>query len=478
MPLKIYNSLTRKKEDFVPLNPPEVKMYVCGPTVYDEPHIGHLRSAYVFEMIRNYLSYSNYQVHFVRNVTDVDDKIIEKARGEKYADLKEGAAQVSQKYENLYDEALGRFGLRRPDAEPHATENIPDMINLIQRLIDKGYAYQASKTADVYFNVRKFSNYGRLSNQKIEEMLAENTPTPSSEKRDPHDFALWKSAKPDEPSWESPWGKGRPGWHIECSAMSMSFLRTTTLDIHGGGQDLIFPHHENEVAQSEAVTEKLFSKYWIHHGLVTAQGQKMSKSLKNYMTLNEACKLAGTFGEDVLKIAFLTTHYSQPVDINDEILAQSRAIYSRFRNLFDAAWQIAQADESLPDKVDLRNFQGLFCAAMDDNFNVPQAIKIMNELAEWAWKSNKEASLVSSAKQIREWFDKIFGVYREYDVHKQIEQNYKPEEKLDFEADFQARKIARGKQNFELADKIRKKWEARGFEFLDFPKGTIWRRKI
>ncbi|MGE5197313.1 MAG: cysteine--tRNA ligase, partial [Deltaproteobacteria bacterium] len=308
MSIFIYNSLTRKKEPFQPIDPPQITMYVCGPTVYDEPHIGHARSAYIFDVVRKYLQYRGYKVSFVRNVTDVDDKIIDKARREfKDAPLKEAVKKVAQKYLEAYHDALRQLGIAASEPEviePKASEYIGRMAQFIKILVENGTAYQAG--ADVYFDITKAKGYGKLSHQSLDNMEAGARVLPTENKKDPLDFALWKSAKEDEPSWESPFGRGRPGWHIECSVMS-SHILGDEFDIHGGGLDLIFPHHENEIAQSEAAGKK-FAKVWMHHGLLTINGQKMAKSLGNFITIKDfICKYTDA---DILKLFFMSTHYA------------------------------------------------------------------------------------------------------------------------------------------------------------------------
>ncbi len=288
--ITLYNTLTRKKEEFRPMEDGKVKMYVCGPTVYDVPHIGHARSAYVFEVIRKYFEYAGFDVVFVRNVTDIDDKIIKKASdelretGEDASSdiLREKVREVAVRYLDVYHSAMDMLGIRPPVVEPKATESIPQMIAFIETLIQKGYAYASGK--DVYFSVDKFTEYGKLSKQDKEQMMHGVRIGVEEKKRHPLDFALWKEAKPYEPCWESPWGEGRPGWHIECSVMSTGILGEQ-FDIHGGGLDLIFPHHENEIAQAEAATGKTFANYWIHNGLLSVNGEKMSKSLGNYIII-------------------------------------------------------------------------------------------------------------------------------------------------------------------------------------------------
>ena len=333
MTLRIFNSLSQQKEEFLPLEPGTVKMYVCGPTVYDDPHLGHLRSAYVFETMRRYLQspICGYKVSFVRNVTDVDDKIIEKARERGAPDLSQAVSEVSGAYFDRYKRDLRRLGISEPTHEPKATEHIGQMLHLIDRLLKKGMAYESE--GDVYYDVRRFGGYGKLSHQNQKAMLENVRVDKNEKKRDPLDFALWKRAKDGEPSWPGPWGAGRPGWHIECSAMSMQYLGET-FDIHGGGRDLIFPHHENEVAQSEGATLKPFARFWVHHGLITVAGQKMSKSLKNFITLDAVLKEDPRFGGEILKLTFLGTHYSAPLDYSSERVSMDRAVWKKFFTFF------------------------------------------------------------------------------------------------------------------------------------------------
>jgi len=326
----IFNSLTKKKEELTPQEDKTLRMYCCGVTVYDQCHIGHARSLYVFDVIRRYLTYRGYDVHFVRNITDVDDKIIAKAqeRGRTFEDV------VRENIEAYYRD-LKDLGIDRADVEPRATENIPGMIEDIRGLIQKGFAYEAG--GDVYYDVRKFKEYGRLSGQSIDKMEEAVRIEPDAKKKDPLDFALWKKSKEGEPFWESPWGRGRPGWHIECSCMSLKHLQCKTLDIHAGGRDLIFPHHENEIAQAEPVTGKPFARYWIHHGLLTIQGQKMAKSLGNFITVQEALQ---KYSADELKMFFLSSHYASPVDFTDGKLLEARKALNRFDILFWKAYQL------------------------------------------------------------------------------------------------------------------------------------------
>ncbi|MDO9572576.1 MAG: cysteine--tRNA ligase [Candidatus Omnitrophota bacterium] len=417
MPIFIYNSLTRKKEELIPIKPQEIKMYVCGPTVYDEAHIGHARSAYIFDVIRRYLIYREYKVKFVRNVTDVDDKIIDKAQKEfKNEDLNLAAKKVSTKYLELYHEDMLSLGILEPDVEPLATEYVakenPLIQKFIEQLIKNGYAYVSEN--DVYFDIRKAKDYGKLSNQAIEKMEAGARIARGEKKKDPLDFALWKSAKAGEPAWDSPWGKGRPGWHIECSVMSSDILGDE-FDIHGGGIDLIFPHHENEIAQSEGAGKK-FARYWIHHGLLTINGQKMSKSLGNFITVKgfmDKYKDA-----DLLKLAFLSTHYLHPVDFTEEKIDEARKQKKGFDEFFYKVnnWGLLEKGKGIGfSKVDKTKIDTVclkFKDAMDDDFNTPQALACLFELVDIGSQfvsADKEKAFNYVNNKIKEFFN-ILGI--------------------------------------------------------------------
>ncbi len=462
MPLRIYNSLTKQKEEFKPLNPPEVRMYVCGPTVYDEPHIGHLRSAYVFDVMRRYLEYSSYKVKFVRNVTDVDDKIIEKARSESLnaSDLVTSTKLVSEKYLNLYHEDLKKLGILEPTVEPRAMTHIPQMIALIKTLIEKGAAYPQG--GDVYYNVNNFSDYGKLSKQKIESMLEGVRNEPNENKKSPLDFALWKKSKEGEPAWDSPWGKGRPGWHIECSAMSREHLGET-LDIHGGGRDLIFPHHENEIAQSEASTGKKFANTWIHHGLITVNEQKMSKSLKNFITLKQVAEKSSN-GIEELKLLFLGTHYSAPLDYSSEKMEMVKAIRSRFA-LFLQKAESCNAKSS--SNSTLRKFDTNFDEAMNDDFNTPLAIAVMHELVDYAYAEN-QPSVFASAADLFITKATLLGLSFASTVDETL--------KVFIEGQIKKREEAKKNKDFKLADEIRKDLLVKyKVSLMDSPSGkTSW----
>ena len=476
MPIFIYNSLTRKKEEFIPLKPPKVNIYTCGVTVYDECHIGHARSLYIFDVIRRYLEYRNFEVNFVRNITDIDDKIINRAQ-----ELKIDWRKLVEKYINSYYkdlELLGiRLGILDGKEEPRATKNVSDMIKYIEGLIDKGYAYITD--SGVYFSVRKFKDYGKLSGQSIDQMLTGVRKEPDETKEDPLDFALWKVSKPDEPSWPSPCGQGRPGWHIECSVMSQKFLKTDTLDIHAGGRDLIFPHHENEIAQAEALTDKPFAKYWIHHGLLTINGQKMAKSLGNFVTIKDFInkyKYA-----DILKLFFLSAHYSHPIDYNEEKMNEAKSSYDRFRILFQKIdREFGSRDtKNLPTGMLVKNmkfFREEFEKAMDDDFNTPQALSVL-------FKMVNECNKILDNKEDERRFMLRHAMENVIELGNILGLSFKdiPEEKSDMWVTIAIaqREQLRKEKRYAEADDIRKMLEEKGVILEDTKDGkTTWRRKL
>jgi len=372
---RVFNTLTRGKEDLAPLHAGLVRMYVCGVTVYDLSHIGHGRSAIVFDVMRRYLKHRGHAVKFIKNFTDIDDKIIRKANQEGVS-----AQEISERYIEEYRTDMASLGVAPADIEPKATEHVPQMIALIERLIAKGVAYPVE--GDVYFEVRRFPGYGKLSGKNLEELQAGARVEVDERKRDPMDFALWKATKPGEPSWKSPWGQGRPGWHIECSAMAMQYLGEV-LDVHGGGEDLIFPHHENEIAQSEAATGKPFARYWLHNGFVNLAAEKMSKSLGNTLTIKD---LVRRHDPEALRLYLLGTHYRHPLEFGDERIVEAGRALARLQSLKDEADRIASRgtpapgpDHGLFDEVAAHRAR--FEAAMDDDFNTPQALGVLFDLA-------------------------------------------------------------------------------------------------
>jgi cysteinyl-tRNA synthetase len=468
MPIFIHNSLTRKKEELIPLKPEEIKMYVCGPTVYDQPHIGHARSAYVFDVIRRYLTYRGFQVKFVRNVTDVDDKIIDKAQKEfSGEDLNIAVGKVSSKYLDLYHEDMKSLGILDPDFEPKATEYVTNnkMQEFIQLLIDRGYAYVSE--GDVYFDIKKAKEYGKLSNQALEKMEAGARIALGEKKKDSLDFALWKSVKPQEPAWDSPWGRGRPGWHIECSVMSSDILGDA-FDIHGGGLDLIFPHHENEIAQSEGAGKK-FAKYWIHHGLLTINGQKMSKSLGNFITVKDF--LDKYKNADLLKLLFLSTHYLHPVDYTDEKIQEAKQSLERILILRDKLGNFSTKKPAGTPPLELEDARGRFIKALNDDFNTPQALAVVFDLVNIANKNIADQNFIAHSGLILQELMNIFGI----DLSKETGAK-------DLQANvtilINQRNDARKRKDFKKSDEIRRELEGMGIILEDTKENTTWRRKL
>ena len=372
MPIQVYNTLTRKKEIFKTLQPGKVLMYVCGPTVYAKAHVGHAMSALVFDIIRRYLEHAGYAVRHVMNYTDVDDKIIQRANA-----LKVNPYQLSQGYIDEFNAHLKQLNIEQATVTPRATEEMPNILHLVKELVDKGYAYP--KEGDVYFRVRQLKEYGKLSGRKLDDMQAGARIDVDERKEDPMDFALWKSAKPGEPAWDSPWGKGRPGWHIECSAMSMNHLGDQ-IDIHGGGNDLIFPHHENEIAQSEAATGKPFARYWIHNGMMQFSGEKMSKSLGNLVTIEE---FLSDHSADALRMMVLNSGYHNPLTFNDEVIGQAESALERLRSALKPALPgtkgIGAASVS-KFQGEIETAKNDFETFMQDDFNTSGALSAMFNL--------------------------------------------------------------------------------------------------
>lgn len=463
--IQIYNSLTKKKEEFVPLKDKVVNMYTCGVTVYDLCHIGHARSLYVFDVIRRYLKFRGYDVRFVRNITDVDDKIINKA-----LETKRDSKEVSEEQIKLYYEDMSALGIHPGDVEPKATENIPEMIAHIQGLIDKKHAYEID--GDVYFDVRSFADYGKLSGQSIDKMKEAVRIEKGSKKKDPLDFALWKASKPGDPTWDSPWGPGRPGWHIECSCMSMKHLKTETLDIHAGGRDLIFPHHENEVAQSEALTDKPFAKYWIHHGLLTINGQKMSKSLGNFITIKQAL---AKYTVDEIKMFFLFSHYTSAIDFTESKMVDARKALEKFDVLFYRASALIEGKDLEGVQAGfITKYKNEFLAAMDDDFNTPRALAALFDLIHDTNTYIDQNSDDSSYLGV---------IYHAVDVLENLGRNlfglFLKEKTKDLTSELKVlldeRVAARRDKNFKRADELRDLLKSKGVVVEDGKNGQTWR---
>ncbi len=467
MAIEIFNTLTGKKELFKPIRKNAVGMYVCGPTVYDSPHVGHLRSAYVFDFIRRYFLYSGYRVKFVKNITDIDDKIIDKARKDnKNQDLKKEVKDVANKYLDEYRKAMEEFGILAPDIEPKATRHIAKMLKVIRALIRKGFAYESD--GSVYFKVREFKNYGGLSGQSIEKLKSGARVELNEKKNDPLDFALWKKALENEPSWKTPWGLGRPGWHIECSVMSMNYLGKT-FDIHGGGKDLIFPHHENEIVQAEAFTGRRFANCWMHNGILTINGEKMSKSLGNFISVSE---ILSRYHPEVLKFFFLSAHYSHPLDFTYERMEEAKRARDKFYILFD------KTDQDLKKKravisPELDNFRKQFSESMDDDFNTPKALAVLFELVNFANRHPKDKDIYSGAVRLILDLGKVLGIFERKDKDIKI----KLPEGLDsakISTLIDKRNEFRKNKDFVQADKIRNELEGLGVTLEDEAGKTKW----
>jgi len=456
MAIKFYNTLTKRIEEFIPLEPDKVKIYMCGPTVYDYFHIGNARSFVMIDIIRRYFIYKGFEVKFVMNLTDIDDKIINKA-------LSEGvtAQEIATKYSQAFFEDIKKLKIKPADVYPKATENIPYIIELIQKLLDKGYAYQAD--GDVYYDVTKFSDYGKLSGKNLEELISGARVDVNEQKKNPADFALWKAAKPGEPFWESPWGRGRPGWHIECSVMSMKNLGET-FDIHAGGNDLIFPHHENEIAQSEAATGKPFARYWIHFGFLNIDNQKMSKSLGNFFTAREILE---KHSAEALRLLYAQTIYSAPLNFSLELLSNAESAVKRIEN----AWHNVQTAQlvDVQEDFDITRFYQEFEEAMDDNFNSPEAIAVIfdfvKEVNSFISKhnalsnSNKEKILAVFKNLAQDIFG-IIDLSKEQKIDNQLVDNL-------MKIIIEIRNQLRLEKRFDLSDKIRDELKKLGIELED-----------
>lgn len=455
--LKIYNTLARDKQIFTPIVAGKVSMYVCGMTVYDYCHLGHARVMVVFDMVSRWLRATGYQVTYVRNITDIDDKIIKRA-----SENNESIAQLTERFIDAMNEDAAKLGVMRPDIEPKATAFVDNMLNMIQALVDKGFAY-AAENGDVFYAVNKFDGYGKLSGKSLEDLRAGERVEVDSFKRDPMDFVLWKSAKPGEPSWDSPWGKGRPGWHIECSAMSAHHLGQH-FDIHGGGQDLEFPHHENEIAQSEAAHSHdgqpcQMVNYWMHNGFVRVDDEKMSKSLGNFFTIRTVLE---KYDAEVVRFFILRAHYRSPLNYSDQHLDDAKSALTRlYTALRGASVEMTEPDWQHPQAA-------RFKAAMDDDFNTPEAIAVLFDLANEANKT-KQPQTQALLKNLAA----ILGLLqRDPDEFLQGEVS----ESLDIEGLIQARLEAKKNKNFAEADAIRKQLADAGVILEDTPQGTTWRR--
>ncbi|MEG1311032.1 MAG: cysteine--tRNA ligase [Romboutsia sp.] len=464
--MKLYNTLTRKKEEFVPLEKGKVKMYVCGPTVYNYIHIGNARPFIIFDTLRRYLEYRGYDVNFVQNFTDVDDKIIKRGNEEQISPKK-----VADKYIAEYFVDADGLGIKRANVHPRVTDNIQEIIDFVKDLEDKGYAYEVN--GDVYFDTKKFEGYGKLSKQNQDDLEAGSRIEVNSQKRHPMDFVLWKSKKQGEPGWNSPWGEGRPGWHIECSVMSNRYLGET-IDIHAGGQDLAFPHHENEIAQSEARSGKTFSNYWVHNGYININNEKMSKSKGNFFTVRD---IANSYDLEIVRFFMLSAHYRNPVNFSDEMLAQSKTGLERLYNakeklefIISNLLESSIKEEEKKIVTELEEFRAKFINSMEDDINTADAISVIFELSRFINTNINENSSL-------EFATKCLGEFNELTTVLNIV-NKKNDDILDEEIENLIKKRVDAKKNkeFKLADDIRQQLLDKGIILEDTRQGTKWKR--
>ncbi len=469
MTLRVYNTMTRKKEPFETLEPGVVKMYVCGPTVYDKAHVGHAMSVLVFDMVRRYLEHKGYRVRHVMNYTDVDDKIIRRAR-----ERGEEPLALAERYMREFDRHLEELGVLQPEVKPRVSQEIDWIIKMVKGLEEKGYAYAAD--GDVYFRVTKDEDYGKLSGRKLDEMMAGARVEVDERKEHPMDFALWKAAKPGEPSWESPWGRGRPGWHIECSAMNLHHLGEQ-LDIHGGGADLIFPHHENEIAQSESYTGKPYVRYWMHNGMLQMGGEKMSKSLGNLVTIED---FLAEHEADVLRMMVLSSHYRSPLTFTDETIAQAEKALERLRggmrpahaNAPGAPEEVLSALDEQTEKTRIG-----FETAMDDDFNSAAALGHLFDLVRVINAARDAGATAAQLQPAQQALRDLAGVLG-LDLTKQPPQKQGHAEAAPFiDLLVEIRTDLRVAKQWALADKIRDRLAELGVQLEDTPGGTLWRWK-
>ena len=470
MVLRVFNTLGRRKEEFIPLNPSEVRMYVCGPTVYDYIHIGNARAFVVADVVRRYLRYKGFKVRYVSNITDIDDKMINRAK-----EMGISIQELGEIYSNAYFEDIDKLNIERPDVTPRATQHIPEMIEAIETLIKKGYAYVVD--GDVYFDISRFEEYGKLSGNRAEALEMGARIEVNPKKRNPADFALWKAWKPGEPGWHSPWGKGRPGWHIECSTMAQKYLGET-IDIHMGGKDLIFPHHENEIAQAEAITGKTFVRYWLHNEWLTVGGEKMSKSLGNFITVRDALKMCSP---EVLRFFLISAHYRSPLDFNEEALKNAERRLERLINAVERLHDLPEReDETAEDRrllLEIENGKRKFEEAMDDDFNTPLAISALIGMAKainsYADVNEKiEGRIKRRILKIFTDLLEVLGVRWEAEMEVSYG-NRLLKDLISILID--VRDELRKRRDWKIADRIRDRLRSIGIILEDTPKGTKWR---
>lgn len=462
--MKFYNTLTKKKQEFIPVEEGKVKIYACGPTVYNYIHVGNSRPICVFDVLRRYFEYIGYDVTFVQNFTDIDDKIIKKAIEENSDFL-----SVSKKYIEEYKKDAKGLNIREASYHPKATENINEIIQIIENLISKGHAY-ALENGDVYFSTRSFKEYGKLSGQTIDDLQSGARIKVDESKKDPLDFALWKSAKPGEPYWESPWGKGRPGWHIECSAMARKYLGKT-IDIHCGGQDLIFPHHENEIAQSECCNGVEFSHYWLHNGYINVNSQKMSKSLGNFFTVRE---IAEKYGYEPIRYLMISSHYRSPINFSEEIILQCKSALERLYNFREnLKFAIKNASNSGKNlEFNINNYKNRFIEAMNDDLNTADALGVIFE-----YVRDVNMNVLAKGDCGVEFLNKILELFNELTnvlgiLYGGVDDSEKTISEDEINALIEERNIARKEKNWKRADEIRDELKSKNVIIEDTPQGT------
>ncbi|MTK12086.1 MAG: cysteine--tRNA ligase [Clostridiaceae bacterium] len=464
--MKVFNTMTRRKEEFIPLTEGEVKMYVCGPTVYNFFHIGNARTFVVFDTVRRYFEYRGYKVRFIQNFTDIDDKMIKRANEENIT-----VKELGDRFIKEYYQDADNLNIERATVNPRATEYIGEIISFVKDLVDKGYAYETN--GDVYFNTKKFNDYGKLSGQNLEELQAGARIDIDERKKDPMDFAIWKSQKPGEPAWESPWGMGRPGWHIECSCMAHKLLGET-IDIHAGGSDLAFPHHENEIAQSEARTGKSFAKYWMHSAFVNVNNQKMSKSLNNFFTAREILE---KYEPDVIRLFMLSGHYRTQINFSVELLESTKSALDRLynaisilENLLDEVKIEQLTDDERQYIKDLASYKEKYIEKMDDDFNTADAISTIFDLVR---DINTNLGVDSSKELVNYSLNLIRELGSPLGI---LQKSTKGSLEEEIEKLIEERQQARKNKDWALSDKIRDDLKARGIVLEDTPQGVRWKK--
>ncbi|MDP8201208.1 MAG: cysteine--tRNA ligase [Candidatus Tenebribacter burtonii] len=460
--MKIYNTLTNKKEEFIPIETNKVRMYVCGPTVYNYFHIGNARPLIFFDVVKNFFEYIGNKVTFVRNITDIDDKLINRSIEEKIP-----VSQIAEKYTKAFFDDCNALEINPADHHPKATEYINDMIKLIKELVEKKFAYEVN--GDVYFSVSKFTGYGKLSGKKLEDLQAGARVEANKQKKHPADFTLWKRAKQGEPKWASPWGKGRPGWHTECVVMSRKLLGGT-FDIHGGGIDLIFPHHENEIAQAEASKNQKLANYWMHNGYLNIEGEKMSKSLNNFFTARDILK---KYDAEAIRFFFLSKHYRNPIDFNENIIKESSQAVKNFYNCLKSVDYLSFKDEKLNDPDNERKAnRDLFLQFMNNDFNTAQVIALLFEIASVVKNNDEPLYRKKIYSHLLVEFGNVLGFFQ--DLDNKLSNDLSDISGELIELIINIRNLLKKEKNWEIADAIRKDLKEIGIILKDTPKGTNW----